>query len=112
MLVHEIVNSCSNDHVAQAALGSIGGGFKAWVEGLAEREGLTAGALAASHVASFGQQAQPQDWKALRRAIRDCDQPVLAGLRHILETGMNPPQHRESASRSAHGCRQELSAAF
>ena len=85
MIVKEVVNSCSNDHVAQAALGSIGGLFAARIEALAEREGLKGGTFAAAHVSSFESCASAADWNALRDAIRFDDQPVLAGLRHILE---------------------------
>ena len=88
MLIKEIVNSCSNDHVAQAALGSIGGTFAARIEALAEREGLKGGTFAAGHVASFKSTASARDWTALSDAIRCHDQPVLAGLRHILETAI------------------------
>ena len=88
MLVREIVNSCSNDHVAQAALGSIGGTFAARIEALAESEGLKGGSYAAGHVASFKNAASARDWDALRDAIRCHDQPVLAGLRHILQAAI------------------------
>ena len=111
MLVHEIVHSCSNDHVAEAALVSIGGVFAARVAALADGEGLTAGALAATHVARFRQSAQPQDWQALARAIRHADQPVLAGLRHILETALRPRESREHGVRAIRAAPQPQLAA-
>lgn len=101
MLMHEIVHSCSNDHVAQAALGSIGGAFAARIVAVAENEGLTSGELAAAHVARFRASAQPQDWQALSRAIRHADQPVLAGLRHILESELRCGRDRDRGVRAA-----------
>lgn len=96
MLIKEIVNSCSNDHVAQAALGSIGGVFAARIEALAERDGLKGGTFAAGHVSSFKNSASARDWNALRDAIRFDDQPVLAGLRYILEQAISARCRREA----------------
>lgn len=84
-IVREIVRSCSNDHVALAAVDSIGGAFAARIEALAEREGVPTGAFASSLVTNFDQVAREKDWSALGRAAFASDQPVLAGLRHILQ---------------------------
>ena len=89
MLVSEIVNSCSNEKVAGAALASIGGAFAARVVAFAESEGVEAGRMAAALVRRFAQNAVAVDWQVLRLAIAGTDQPVLAGLRHILEAGMS-----------------------
>ena len=51
--LREIVRTCSNAHVAQAAVASIGGDF------------------------------------ARRFAARGADQPILTGLRHILDRGLS-----------------------
>lgn len=110
-IVQEIVHSCSNGHVAQAALGSIGGAFAARMEALAEREGLTAGVLAAQLVQRFEACADEREWAALRQAVRASEQPVLRGLQHIVEVGVAParnggglPESAAMASRRAAPC--------
>lgn len=89
MLVWEIVRSCSNDKVAAAALASIGGPFAARIVAHAESEGLEVGQLAAAMVRRFAQNAATDDWQALRFSIAGTDQPILSGLRYILEAGLH-----------------------
>ena len=88
MLTRDIIVSCSNAKVAQAALASIGGPFASRVEAHAEGLGIEAGELAADIVRRFAAQALPQDWDSLVQAMAGHDQPVLAGLRHILDAGL------------------------
>ena len=88
MLIREIMTSCSNDSVAQAALASIGGAFAARIEARADGQGLRAGQLAAEAVRQFSAGALARDIEGLRTAISGHDQPVLAGLRHILEAAI------------------------
>ena len=96
MLVSEIVKSCSNDKVAAAALASIGGPFAARLIAHAESEGLEAGRMAAEMVHHFAQNADSRDLQALRLALVGTDQPVLSGLRHILEAGLHAASAAET----------------
>ena len=89
MLVWEIVRSCSNDKVAAAALASIGGPFAARIVAQAQSEGLEVGQLAAAMVRRFAQNAATDDWQSLRFSIVGTDQPILSGLRYILEAGLH-----------------------
>lgn len=98
MLVSEIVKSCSNDKVAAAALASIGGPFAARLIAHADSEGLEAGRMAAEMVHQFSQNASARDLQALRSAIVGTDQPVLSGLRHILEAGLYAAKAAETQS--------------
>lgn len=104
MLIREIMTSCSNDSVAQAALASIGGPFAARIEARADGHGLSAGQLAAEAVRQFSAGALAKDIEGLRSAISGHDQPVLAGLRHILEAALQrEDQDAERSPRPATG---------
>ena len=89
MLTRDIIVSCSNAKVAQAALASIGGPFACRVEAHADGLGMEAGELAADTVRRFAIGAKARDWDALVQAMTGHDQPVLAGLRHILDAGLD-----------------------
>lgn len=86
MQINEIVNSCSNAHVASAALASIGGDLVERVAKLAHLQGLTPGTFTAIAVRDFGRDAQPEARAVIRRAMCGADQPILRGLRMILES--------------------------
>lgn len=85
MQINEIVNSCSNAHVASAALASIGGDLVARVARLAHLQGLTPGMFTAMAVRDFGRDAPSEARAVIRRALCGADQPILRGLRMILE---------------------------
>jgi len=85
MIAREIVSTCSNPHVARAAVASIGGDFAGWLHGEASSRNLSSGLFAAGLVREFALGAQLSDWEGLRKAILGADMPILAGLRYILE---------------------------
>lgn len=85
MLIDEIVHSCSNEKVAQAAVVSLGFAFAARVKRAADFHGVSMGAYAARVVKEFGQAAQPVERRAVVRAMYRVDQPILRGLQLILE---------------------------
>jgi hypothetical protein len=85
MIAHEIVLTCSNPHVARAAVLSIGGDFARRLSRDAAKRNLTSGAFAAGLVRRFSRQAGDGDWAGVGHAARGADQPILSGLRYILE---------------------------
>jgi hypothetical protein len=87
VIVREIVLTCSNPHVAEAAVLSIGGDFARRVSSDAARRNLTSGAFAAGLVRRFSRRARDGDWEGVGHAARGADQPILSGLRYILERG-------------------------
>jgi hypothetical protein len=87
MIVREIVRTCSNPHVARAAVASIGGDFARRVSRDAEKRNLTSGLFAAGLVRRFSRAAGARDWEGVDEATRGADQPILSGLRYILEHG-------------------------
>jgi len=88
-LLREIVHSCSNRHVAYAALSSIGGDFAKRVVARAMLSSLAPGPFVAAIVKEFSRRAEDHEWDGLEDAMRGADQPVLIGLRHILDRSMS-----------------------
>ena len=87
MIVREIVRTCSNPHVAHAAVASIGGDFARRFSRDAAKRNLTSGIFAAGLVRRFSRRAGERDWARVGEATRGADQPILSGLRYILERG-------------------------
>ena len=87
MIVREILRTCSNPHVARAAVASIGGDFARRFSRDAAKRNLSSGILAAGLVRRFSRQAGAREWEGVDEATRGADQPILSGLRYILETG-------------------------
>jgi hypothetical protein len=102
MLMDDIFHSCSHEKVAQAAVASIGGAFADRVRQVAAVRGLTPGAFAASAVRRFDRTASGDVRDILRRALRGTDQPVLHGLRLILEPSLENADAYEKAELVAH----------
>ena len=84
MILREIVHTCSNPHVARAALASIGGDFAADFAARASRRNMPVGVLAARLVEEFSVEAAEQERDGVDEAARGADQPILSGLRYIL----------------------------
>lgn len=87
--VDEIIHTCSNEKVAQAAVASIGFVFASRVKSVAELHGLSAGAFAARVVSEFGRVASEGERKTVRVAMERSDHPILHGLQAILEHRIN-----------------------
>ena len=84
MLARRIVHSCSNIHVTNAALASIGGDFQARFAEAAARRNMSPGMMAARMVRQFSLAAADKDLGGVNQAGRGSDQPILSGLRYIL----------------------------
>ena len=87
MIVREILRTCSNPHIARAAVASIGGDFARRFSRDAASRNLTSGVLAAGLVRRFSKAAGARQWEGVDEATRGADQPILSGLRYILESG-------------------------
>lgn len=88
MILREIVLTCSNPHVARAAVASIGGDFARRFSRDAAARNVPSGLLAARLVRHFARNAEESDWEGAREAAQGADMPILAGLRYILERGL------------------------
>src|SRR5271155_538336 len=87
MIVREIVLTCSNPHIARAAILSIGGDFARRISRDAAERNLPSGVFAAGLVRRFSRQAGDGDWEGVGEATRGADQPILSGLKYILDRG-------------------------
>jgi hypothetical protein len=88
MLVADLIHSCSNEKVAQAALASIGGRFADRVCAAAREKGVSVGKFVAIIVSDYARRADDAMREALRERITGEDQPLLHGLRAVLETAL------------------------
>ena len=89
MIVREIIVTCSNPHVARAAVASIGGEFARRFAARAAGRGLSSGLYAARLVRAFAREANDQDWEGVDEATHGVDQPILSGLRALLERALD-----------------------
>jgi hypothetical protein len=87
VIVREILRTCSNPHVARAAVASIGGDLAQRVSRDAAKRNLPSGIFAAGLVRRFSRAAGARHWEGVDEATRGADQPILSGLRYILEHG-------------------------
>ncbi len=107
MLIDEIVHTCSNEKVAQAAVASLGFAFASRVKSAADLHGVSVGAFTARVVKEFGKDAHSLKRRALDRAMHKADQPILRGLQAILEKQLEEPTSPgrwRDTKRPAHHC--------
>jgi hypothetical protein len=101
MITREIVITCSNPHVARAAVASIGGDFARQFSREAAVRKLSSGMLASRLVGDFARTAGDSDWEGVEDAIRGADTPILDGLRHILQRGLESEKDEDGHSLSS-----------
>lgn len=87
-LIAEIIHTCSHEKVAHAAVVSVGPDFAGKVGVTADAHGLSIGAFTARTVRDFEKRVGEPEKQALRALMDRSDQPILTGLRHILEPVM------------------------
>jgi len=85
MIVREIIATCTNPHVARAAIDSIGGDFARRLSREAADRNLSSGRLAQRLMRKFATKADETDWDGVWEATRGSEMPVLSGLRYLLE---------------------------
>ena len=91
MLVGDILHSCVNERVAEAAVLSIGGDFTERLRALARRCDLSIGELVGRIVRRFAVGAAERDWRFVTAAMDGEDLPLLCGLKAIVDTMMRSP---------------------
>jgi hypothetical protein len=99
MIYREIVHTCSNSYVADAAVISIGGEIARAVADDANRHAMSRGAYAAKLVREFASRADDGERGRVAAAAFRSEQPILSGLRYILERGVRAEQAWMSATR-------------
>lgn len=88
MLIADLIHSCSNENVAQAALISIGGKLAEQTVTYAKQHNLTVGVLVSSIVRNFDLRSDDAAKIALQNQILGDDQPLLGGLKALLEVAV------------------------
>ena len=101
MITREIVVTCSNPHIARAAVASIGGDFARRFSREAALRKVSSGMLASRLVSDFARTARDSDWQVVADAVRGADTPILTGLRHILERGLETEKDEDGYSSSS-----------
>ena len=84
MLIEEIIRSCANPSVAHAAVASIGRGFAKNIAVAASTYGMDTGAFVTLSVERFARHGDESELRAVRAAMDDAQEPLLAGLHRIL----------------------------
>ncbi len=87
MIYSEIVRTCTNSHVAEAAVQSLGGQIALLLSEDADRVAMTRGDYAAKLVRDFASSADASEKRRVLDATRGSQHPILSGLRYILERG-------------------------
>ena len=88
MRLREVVHTCSNEKVAEAALISLGSAFARTVAVAAARRSVSQGRFVADMARDFERHAGTCVWAQAEQAMRGADQPVLVGLYVILAQGL------------------------
>jgi hypothetical protein len=86
--LREVIHTCSNEYVAEAALISLGGAVAKTVAVAAARRGLPLGRFVAELARDFKRHAGTCVWARAEQAMRGADQPVLVGLYVVLAEGL------------------------
>lgn len=86
--LREVIHTCSNEKVAEAALISLGGAFAKTVAVTAAQRSVSHGCFVANLARDFERHAGTCIWAQAERAMRGADQPVLVGLFFILTQGL------------------------
>jgi hypothetical protein len=100
MLYREIVHTCSNSEVARAAVKSIGGDFAREFAADASQRQLSSGVWAANLVKQFADKADEVELQGVIAAAHGSDQPILSGLRYILERGVRENPRKVGAGKT------------
>lgn len=88
MVISDMIHSCSNAHVAKAAVFCIGEAFAERVAAAAGQRGMEMGGFVAVIVQEFARRADGEAMRALSCEIAGADQPVLRGLACLLEPAL------------------------
>ena len=88
MVIADMIHSCSNASVAEAAVCCIGGEFAERVHAAARKNGVNAGRFVSIVMRNFARRASKETLAGLNRKIAGADQPLLRGLVHVLEPAL------------------------
>jgi hypothetical protein len=99
MVIADMIHSCSNAHVAKAAVFCIGGAFAERVAAAADQKGMEVGGFVAVIVQEFARRGDGEAMRALSCEIAGADQPILLGLARLLEPALAADESSEAEHR-------------
>ncbi|MGA8170474.1 MAG: hypothetical protein WB816_06535 [Methylocystis sp.] len=88
MVIADMIHSCSNPNVAQAAVCCVGGDFADRVAVAADRNGLNVGRFVAVVMREFARRVNGDTLALLRREVAGTDQPLLRALVRVVEPAL------------------------
>ena len=88
MVIADMIHSCSNANVAEAAVYCIGGEFAERVHAAARKNGVNSGRFVSIVMRDFARRASRETLAGLNRKIAGADQPLLRGLVHVVEPAL------------------------
>ncbi len=91
MVIRDMLHSCSHDEIASAAVACIGGAFEDRVRAAALLRGLDVGRCVGGIVRRYARSATELEMARLRRFVSGADQPILCGLRYVVEQALRRP---------------------
>ena len=94
MLIKEIIRTCANESVAQAAVASIGRRFAGDVRDAADVSGMTVGGFTALSVERFVRKGDEAELRSVVAAMEKAQEPILAGLHRIMCSELAAPSVR------------------
>ena len=103
MRLREVIHTCSNEKVAEAALISLGNACATIVAVAAARRGVSQGRFVADVARDFERHTGTCVWAQAEQAMRGADQPVLVGLYVILAQGLLRENLRAASEGAASG---------
>jgi hypothetical protein len=101
MRTTELFRTCSNEHVASAALSCIGGALERRVEKAAHRAGISRGAYVVRLLLDYERQADLKRRNILQQGMARQEMPILAGLQHVIESALEGAWDGETRDENA-----------
>jgi hypothetical protein len=99
--LREVIHTCSNEKVAEAALISLGGAFAKTAAVTAAQRSVSQGCFVANLARDFERHAGTCVWAQAEQAMRGADQPVLVGLFFVLAQGLLRENLRATSASAA-----------
>lgn len=96
MLIEELLRTCANRSVANAAISSIGHRFAGEIEARARTRDVAVGDYVSDAVSRFARSGDEAAMRSVVSAMNGAQEPILAGLHRILQITLVKAQRGQS----------------
>lgn len=96
MLIEELLRTCANRSVANAAISSIGHRFAGEIEARARTREVAVGDYVSDAVSRFARSGDEAAMRSVVSAMDGAQEPILAGLHRILQITLSKAQRGQS----------------